>query len=52
MPGTQRKLYRGGIEKAGKDRRIKEGRIGEGDVLCSNEMMSWNLWMQMKNVRF
>lgn len=56
MPGTQCKLYRGGIEKTGKGRRIKEGRIGEGDILCSLEMMrrnfsySWNKEHWSQNV--
>ncbi len=39
MPGTQCKLYRRSTEKAGKGRRIKKGRLGKRNILCSLEMM-------------
>lgn len=39
MSGTQCKLYRRGIEKVGKGRRIKKRRFGKEDILCSLEML-------------
>lgn len=39
MSGTQCKFCRRGTEKAGKDRRIKKGRFGKGDILYSFEVV-------------
>lgn len=39
MHGTQYKLYRRGIEKYGEGGRIKKGRFGEREILCSLVIM-------------